>query len=116
VIVVVDQDHSFYPPAAAHEGIDLRALVIIRPRSSSELLWAWDQALRSSAVAAVWGMLPRIDPRDFRRLQLAAEQGHTLGLLLRSTTLQQDPSWAQVRLVIVQGRVRVMRGGRFVGW
>jgi len=49
-------------------------------------------------VAAVWGMIDRLDGRAFRRLQLAAQAGHTLGLFLRPPSARGQPSWADVRL------------------
>ena len=64
----------------------------------SDLMWAIDQSLRSSAVAAVWGNLDRIDDSDARRLQLAAETGGTLGLFLRPPQAIREPSWAEVRM------------------
>jgi hypothetical protein len=99
-IVVIDQDRTFYPPAAAGIGLDLQRLVIVQPRSSSDTIWAVDQALRCPAIAAVWANLPRLDPRDFRRFQLAAEEGRTLGLLLRPLTARGKPSWSDVQLQV----------------
>jgi hypothetical protein len=63
--------------------------------------WAMDQVLRSSAVAAVVAWPERLDGRTFRRWQLAAEQGDGVGLLLRSAAAaRNDPSWADVRLLV----------------
>ncbi|HJQ81766.1 MAG TPA: hypothetical protein VJ828_17510, partial [Lacipirellulaceae bacterium] len=56
------------------------------------------QSLRSPAVVAVWGMIDRLDSRAFRRVQLAAQAGRTLGLLLRPPSARGQPSWADVRL------------------
>ena len=60
-----------------------------------------DQCLRCPAVAAVWTRLATIDPRDFRRLQLAAEEGDTLGLLLREPALRGQPSWSDLQLLVM---------------
>ncbi len=99
-MVVIDQDRSFYPPVAATLGIDLRQLVVIQPRGHSDSIWALDQALRCPGVAAVWSRLSQLAPRDFRRLQLAAEQGGSLGLLLRPLTARGKPSWSDVQLLL----------------
>jgi hypothetical protein len=61
-------------------------------------VWAAVQALRSPVVAAVWTMIDRLDARNFRRLQLAAEAGRTLGVLIRNASARGQPSWAEVRL------------------
>lgn len=90
----------FYPPAVAGWEIDLRRLVILRPRNAADEIWALDQALRCSSVAAVWAWLPKLNERDFRRLQLAAEQGGCLGLLLRPARLRGKPTWADIQLLV----------------
>jgi hypothetical protein len=100
VLVVIDRLQNFYPPAAAGWGIDLDRLVIVRPRGAREALWAAVQSLSSPAVAAVWAPLERLDSREFRQLQLAAQAGRTLGLLLRPSYMRGEPSWADVRLGI----------------
>jgi hypothetical protein len=99
IVVVIDRRQMFYPPAAAAWGIDLDRLVVVHPRSTLEELWAAVQALRSPVVAAVWAAIHQIDDRAFRRLQLAAEVGRTLGLLLRPAAARGQPSWADVRLL-----------------
>jgi protein ImuA len=87
----------FYPPAAAAWGIDLAAMLVLRPASEADAVWACDQALRCPGVGAVWATWDRLDVRDFRRLQLAAECGGTLGLLLRPARLRGQPTWADVQ-------------------
>jgi hypothetical protein len=101
MLIVLDRQQMFYPPAAAAWGIDLNRLVIIRPKSARDELWAAMQALGSPAVAAVWAMIDRLDSRAFRRLQLAAQAGRTLGLVLRPASARSQPSWADVRLDVL---------------
>ncbi len=98
-LVVVDRQRRFYPPAAAAWGIDLARLIVDHPANDADELWACDQALRCRGVAAVWAKREQLDPRDFRRLQLAAEDGGTLGLLIRSAQARGEPSWADVQFV-----------------
>jgi hypothetical protein len=118
VLVVIDRLQTFYPPAAAAWGIDFNRLIIVRPRSVREELWAAVQGLRSPAAAAVWAMIDRLDSRAFRRLQLAAQAGGTLGLLLRPGYARGQPSWADVRLEVGAGGwglgTRGNRSNRFV--
>ncbi len=86
-LVVVDADGGFYPPAAVRLGIAPGQLLVVRAEQRADHDWALDQALRCPAVAAVlaWPESPagRLDDRTFRRLQLAAEAGGSLGLLVR---------------------------------
>ena len=100
VLVVLDRCREFYPPAAARLGIDLERLVVIHATGDADNAWALDQALRSPAVAAALAWPERLDDRTFRRLQLAAEEGGALGLLVRGEAARHEPSWADVRLEI----------------
>jgi hypothetical protein len=96
-LVVFDPARQFYPPEAARMGIDLDRLIVVQAASPTDNLWALDQALRCPGVAASLAWPEKLDSRTFRRLQLAAEQGGGLGLLLRPEEVRQEPSWADVR-------------------
>ena len=99
-MVVLDQSREFYPPAAAELGISLEDVIILRPGNRADDTWALDQALRCPAVAVVLARPENLDGHTFRRLQLAAEQGGSLGLLLRPASVRSEPSWADVRLLV----------------
>src|SRR5436190_318830 len=99
-LVVMDRQRSFYPPAAVAWGYGLTQMLVIRSASEEDELWALDQALRCRGVGAVFAPLTKLDVHDFRRLQLAAEEGGTLGLLLRPATIRGDPSWADLQLAV----------------
>src|SRR4051812_38727051 len=100
VLVVIDRSQTFYPPAAAAWGVDLDRLIVVRPRTTRDELWAAVQALRSPVVAALWANIDRLDSRAFRRLQLAAEVGRTLGVLVRPPAARGQPTWAEVRFEV----------------
>jgi hypothetical protein len=102
-LVVIDRQQTFYPPAAVAWGVDPRRLIVVHPRSRRDELWAAVQALRSPATAAMWATIDRLNDRAFRRLQLAAQAGRTLGLVLRPARTQDQPSWADVRLWVGTG-------------
>ena len=99
-VVIVDTQHNIYPPALASWGIDLEKVVLVRPQSDVDALWAVDQSLRTPAVAAVVADVERIDDRAARRMQLAAEQGGGLALLLRPASARRGPSWADIQWVV----------------
>lgn len=98
-LVVLDRDQSFYPPAAASR-FSMQHLIVVRPANDRDESWALDQALRCAGVAAVLAWPRRLAGHTFRRLQLAAEQGGGVGLLIRPAAARQEPSWAQVRLLV----------------
>lgn len=99
-LVVIDSRGEFYPPAAAGLQVPLDRVLVIRPRRADDGLWALEQALRCPGVAATLCSLDRAGDRTFRRLQLAAEAGGGLGLLLRPARAARDPCWADVRLLV----------------
>ncbi|RMF80147.1 MAG: hypothetical protein D6744_08475, partial [Planctomycetota bacterium] len=84
-LLLVDADGDFYPPAAARLGVPLSRLLLIRTgRRAAEIQWVCEQALRCGAIAAVIAPAAHLDAYASRRLQLAAETGGGLGLLLRN--------------------------------
>jgi hypothetical protein len=99
-IVISDRARSFYAPVAVAMGIAAQQLVILHPATAADEIWALDQALRSPGVAAVWAHLTRLEETDFRRLQLAAEEGGTLGLLSRPVRARGQPSWSDVQFLV----------------
>jgi protein ImuA len=115
-LVVLDRTGEFYPPAAAGLGIEPQGLMIVRTANEADHAWALDQALRCPAVGAVvaWPHPEgtRLATKTFRRLQLAAEQGGSLGLLIRPEQVRHEPSWADVRLwveAVVSCQLSVVR-------
>jgi hypothetical protein len=107
--VVLDRNRTFYPPAAAAWGIDLSQTLLLSPADDAAELWALDQALRCSGVGAVYAPCGPLDVRDFRRLQLAAESGGTLGVLIRPSRLRGEPSWADVQWEIFESKVQSLQ-------
>jgi protein ImuA len=99
-LVIVDSDGSWYPPAVWSWGIDLGHTLWARSGKDSTSLAILTQSLRSPAVGAGIGWFDRIMPKDFRRLQLAAEKGGGLGLLLRPVSAAATTSFAAARLVV----------------
>jgi protein ImuA len=100
VLVVVDGQACFYPPAAVAHGVDLDRLIVIHPRTPSDAALAVDQSLRAPAVGSVLSWHDRLAAPAFRRLQLAAEIGGGLGLLLRPGAARRSPSFAALRLLV----------------
>jgi protein ImuA len=76
-----------YGPGLDLFGLPLRHLLILRVSRPLDLLWAFEEALKSYSLAAVLAELPETgaaaDLTATRRLTLAARAGGGLGLLLR---------------------------------
>lgn len=119
--VLVDPRGVLYAPALVGVGIDPGQMVVVRGgehglqevrgaasgRAAGGVedcwsgceagYWALEQALRCRGVAAVWGMVPTADARWLRRLQLAAEEGGTLGVFLRPASVLRYPTWSGIQ-------------------
>jgi hypothetical protein len=102
-IVWIAPPHEPFAPALAQQGIELSRLIIVRPESATEALWAAEQALSSGVCAAVLLWLKGTDDRWLRRLKLAAEAGAALGVLFRPERHRFEASPASLRVLLTQG-------------
>ena len=102
-IVWIAPPHEPYAPALAQQGIDLGRLLVVRPPSATEALWAAEQALSSGVCAVVLLWLQGTDDRWLRRLKLAAEAGGALGVLFRPERHRFESSPASLRLAVTKG-------------
>jgi protein ImuA len=99
-LIVVDSQRDFYPPAAAALGVSLSNTILVRPPRDADSLWAIEQTLRCRGAGVVLTRLNHLESRAFRRLQLAAEHGGTIGVLIRPASQRASPSWAQARFLV----------------
>ena len=102
-LVWIAPPHEPYAPALAQQGIELSRLLVVRPSTATEALWAAEQALSSGVCAAVLLWLKGTDDRWLRRLKLAAEAGGALGVLFRPERHRFESSPATLRLVVSKG-------------
>jgi cell division inhibitor SulA/protein ImuA len=102
-LVWIAPPHEPYAPALAQQGIELARLLVVRPTSATEALWAAEQALGSGVCAAVLLWLKGTDDRWLRRLKLAAEEGGALGVLFRPERHRFESSPASLRLLMTKG-------------
>jgi hypothetical protein len=82
-IVWCDPRRELYPPALAAAGIPLDQLLLLRPKTPEDEIWALAECLACRGVAATIAQPPPLSRVQVRRLQLAAERGGGVGLLLR---------------------------------
>lgn len=85
-VVWFDPAGEIYPPALAAGGIDPARLILLRCREA-EQIWAMAECLRCRGVSTVVGAVQRLTDIEARRLQLAAEKGGGVGILLRHDRL-----------------------------
>ena len=98
----VSPPHIPYAPALAHAGIDLSRVLLVRPKARTDGLWALEQTLRAGTCGAVMAWPAKtLTPRELRRLQLAAEEGNSWGVLFRmdkAAEQQSTPAALRLRL------------------
>ncbi|MBW3566979.1 MAG: translesion DNA synthesis-associated protein ImuA [Proteobacteria bacterium] len=92
--------HIPYAPTLAAAGIRLSRMLVIRPRRIPDLLWSAEQALRHGNRSAVLIWLEACNVRTLRRLQLAASEGGSLGVIFRSQRHAATPSPAALRMKV----------------
>ena len=84
VVVWSDPRGEVYPPALATAGLPWERLLLLRAADPADELWAVAECLACPGIAAtVAAPPPRLSRVQARRLQLAAERGGGIGVLLR---------------------------------
>ncbi len=117
-IALIAPPHLPYAPGFSNLGVDPSRLLVVAGKSDSESLWAAERCLRTGSCAAVL-IWTNAGERGLRRLQTAAEQGGSWGVVFGHTRLAAQPSPAPLRIQVSPGRRRLdlqilkRRGG---GW
>jgi protein ImuA len=96
-VVWIGPRDELFAPGLAELGVAPERLIVVRARARDARLWALEEALRSSGLAAA---LAEVDPLTLthsRRLQLAAEAKGVTALLLRPPGAGTTPSAAVTR-------------------
>lgn len=88
-----------HAPTLAAGGVDLAHTLVVQPQNDTDALWSAEQLLHAgSAALLLW--CRDIETTAMRRLQLAAENGDGLALLMRPLVAAQSASVAALRLRI----------------
>jgi protein ImuA len=82
--VWIGSSGTIFPPALKMFGIDPERIVFIKLQKEKDVLWAMEEALKCSGLAAVVGEMPECSFTVSRRFQLAVEQSRVTGFILRS--------------------------------
>lgn len=116
-VVWISPPYRPYGPALVAAGVHLPRLVVVTATTPTDRLWAFEQALRARECAAAFAWLATGDERVLRRLQIAAREGDTWGVLWRRPGQQATTPTAALRLKLAprEGRLEVellkRRGG-----
>jgi protein ImuA len=88
---------DLFAPGLLAAGADPGRLLMARCRDAEELLFAFEEGLKSKALAAVFGEIGELDFALSRRLQLAAADAGATLILLRPARFGAAPSAAVTR-------------------
>ncbi|UCB54888.1 MAG: translesion DNA synthesis-associated protein ImuA [Thiotrichales bacterium] len=98
-ILWVSPPYVPYAPALERAGIDMDYVVIIQPDDScKDAFWGIEKALQTRACALVLAWMDWLPNAVVRRLQLAAETGNSLGVLLRHRDNEHSPAALRLHL------------------
>lgn len=82
-VLWVVRRRDLFAPGLAQAGLEAKRLLYAEAADDAELLALMEEGLRHRGLGAVIGEAKRADMAATRRLQLAAEGGRTIALLLR---------------------------------
>jgi protein ImuA len=82
-IVWCDPRRTLYPPAVEAAGIPLEKIFLLHPQTPQDQSWAIAECMQCKGVGATIAQVSKLSRIEARRLQLAAEKGGGIGILLR---------------------------------
>ena len=111
VLVWCDPEQQLYPPALVNLGFDLSRVFLLHPQTPADEMWAISESLRCKSVGAVIASPKRLTRIEARRLQLAAETGGSVAILLRHTDKDSSIYAAATRWLVAPapGERTIMR-------
>jgi protein ImuA len=75
---------NLFPLALKAFGVEPDRVIFIHLTTDKEVLWVMEEALKCTGLSAVIGEVREVDFKQSRRLQLAVEQSHVTGFILRN--------------------------------
>ncbi len=79
----ISSSQFIFPPALKSFGIEPAKIIFINVPKEKEILWVMEEALKCDGLAAVIAETQEISFTASRRFQLAVEQSHVTGFIIR---------------------------------
>lgn len=104
-VLWVVRRHDLFAPGLSQSGLDAKRLLYAEAADDAEMLAIMEEGLRHRGLGAVIGEAKRADMTATRRLQLAAEGGRTIALLLRRHAREGDDPLAAPSAAVTRWRI-----------
>ena len=102
-VVWSDSKRELYPPALS-TSLSASRLYMLQIGNAKDELWALSECLRCKGIGAVVASPQRLSRIEARKLQLAAERGGGVGIILRSERDVSAPYAAATRWLVQPAR------------
>jgi protein ImuA len=99
-VVLVGAPHMPFGPGLSAQGLATERLLWVTVAQPAPRMWACEQALRCTDVAAVLAWLPQARADQLRRLQMAASEHAKLLFVMRPAQAQAESSPAVLRVLV----------------
>ena len=98
-ILWISPPYLLYAPALIQAGINTdQVLVVKMDTSCKDALWSMEKALQTENCGLVLAWQNWLPNKVLRRLQLAADVGHTLGVLFKHHDSEHSPSSIRLKI------------------
>lgn len=115
VCVWVSYTRRIYPPALKRFGVNPDRIIFVDVQREKDVFWVTEEALKCGGIAAVICETRRFSFMDSRRLQLATEQSHVTGFILRKDAKQVNTTACAARWTVKPVRSKLRPGMPGVG-
>jgi protein ImuA len=88
---------TIFAPALKGFGIEPHKVIFINVLRDRDALWIIEEALKCTGLVAVIGEVSELDFKQSRRLQLAVEQSHVTGFIMRNAAKKQGATACAAR-------------------
>jgi protein ImuA len=100
---------DLFAPALAQAGLKPDRVIYVEAGDDKTILACMEEGIRHGGLGAVVGEVARLTMTASRRLQLAAEEAHTIGIALRRWRRQTEASdFGQPTAAMTRWRVSVL--------
>jgi len=115
ICVWVSYIRRIYPPALKRFGLNPERVIFVDVPLQKDVLWVMEEALKCPGVAAVVCETHDLSFMESRRLQLAVEQSHVTGFVLRKDVKKKNTTACVSRWRVRPVRSQLRKGMPGVG-